>query len=378
MYHYFHPSKISVVTINPLARASTYFFQGLFDGHPEMVTLPDTVYFYGKEAFDSGDPCGISDELWGRLEVASRTVVGLEEVPADKTCFERAFQAYLKDNGASDRSIFLALHYAYARARGMDMSRIRGINYHCHSYLHMLHVMADFQDARNIFLIRDPRASFASIKKRADLDPLFYHFHYLQVYRGVYKPLRLLGEGARLLVRHEDMHLHFEDVMEKVTRHLGIADHPCLRHSSYFGEYYTGSFLASRSTQGLYLSRPDPRYVKDDWKKLLSAFELHLVQATAKSLMAENGYEAVPVSDANRRVASFDSSCLFERKSFFARWPWIFQRALKFAVLLNFLRGCVILRHGIRTYLSIRRWRKLLRHRRPNGGGPSVCGKVET
>lgn len=272
------PARVGILNIEPLGRASSVFFQGLLDGHPEILTLPLGV-------MPGGRPTD-ADGLWEGLDASRREYA--PEAPLDRAAFMSAAQAHLS---RGDGALF-ALFGGYAAAAGRETSAVRWLCYHTHSFEASLELLREHPEARFVFLIRDPRASFASMKKRGDLDPRFQHHRFLNLYRHFMKRLG----GDALLLRHEDIHLDFERTLARFREFLGIADDESLRESSYYGFPYTGQAKAFASTTGLHSNRPDPRYVSDDWKRSLSPAEVAHIERTASDLMRECGYQ--PCRDA--------------------------------------------------------------------------------
>lgn len=309
----FHPDKIRLLNNRLLGRASSVFFLGLLDGHPQIVTLPYLTVAYRFLDFKGRDAPGIAENLWRLLEKSYARVSGGEKPPYLQTDFVAHVRDYLDQFGISRKTVFISLFFGYAAVSNPEWALVRYINHNEHEVLGELMLERDFPQRNSIYLIRDPRASFASIKRVRDLNPIESETLFSTLYKHAYKRALALGRQDVLLLRHEDIHRDYPSVMKRYCDFLSIPFHPALEGSSFFGIPYTGENFKCRSTIQLYSSRPDPRYVNDGWKSELSRSEFRLVQRMSADIIAEQGYERMTCADLVKIAPTFDYLDLFAR-----------------------------------------------------------------
>lgn len=290
MYYNFHPNKIRLITVNPLGRASSYFFHGLLDGHPCIVTLPDKIFDYGYEKIDFSSNSVLMNYLWDKLQQSHKLVLGSNYSIKQKNVFIESGSNFIRDFGISHKNVLLAIYFAYAKSAGLDIQKIQYINYHPHMFKYAVKVLQDFENFKSIFLIRDPRATYSSMKALICLSPFGNGMQFVFIYKYLYCKLRDNFNDLTCIIRHEDLHGNYEKVKNKYIEFLNIPQHHCLKNSTYFGKPYTGNNWYGKSNTGLHLSRPNPVYVTNTWKESISRFEGFVINYTNRIIIRENGY----------------------------------------------------------------------------------------
>jgi hypothetical protein len=280
----FAPARINVVNIVALARASSYFFQGLLDGHPAIVTLPH----HGYPSED--DIRGSALDIAKRAHARCVNWLFVERLPTQVpfAVFRRPFLAYLKEHGISRKTVFIATHYAFATWRCDDIRKVRYIAFQGHLMKDCFPLFADFPDTRTIALVRDPRAAYLSQRAR---NPYYSPLFWLRVTcAGYWYASAYPYQEQMLYVRHEDLHRAHPLVRRRYRAFLSLSDHPALDESTFYGFPYTGKSLGVGSSIGVFSSRPDPAYVSDSWKKQISCQELAIVNFLSRAYIKKFRY----------------------------------------------------------------------------------------
>ncbi|MFA6035346.1 MAG: hypothetical protein WC759_00115, partial [Candidatus Micrarchaeia archaeon] len=213
------------------------------------------------------------------------------EFPFTYEQFARHFRSYVKEYGLSNKTVFLAIHYAVAAMMKKDLSKVKWIAYHAHaSVKDTLRARADFAEHKAILTVRDPRAAAFSNKKcsgsfpacRLSLDTLILD----ELYGRAFLP------EETLVVRHEDLHQNYGVVRQKICDFLKIPEDPAMNHATYFGVPWDGCRkTGAYSITHVASTTPDPRFVSDEWKDSLSSFELFYLQnILLGSFMRKYGY----------------------------------------------------------------------------------------
>ncbi|VVC03231.1 Sulfotransferase domain protein [Candidatus Burarchaeum australiense] len=289
-FHNFEPEKMGLLLIEPLNRSSSLFLNALLDRHPELVQGFTSRY---PEL-----PAGTTPEQAARIAYGyARNPMWAEatpfEFPFSFEQFKPHFLAYVSAFGLSDKTAFIGTHYALAVLRKKDLRRVKWIVFHTHAAIKdVLRARRAFWARKRIIItVRDPRASQLSGRKTADSFPT-YRFILapsllLHIYRHAFRPREIL------FMRHEDLHRHYASVRKKLCAFLGISDNACMDDATYYGKKWDGTNKSGPlSANKLTSTRPDPRFVKDDWKQKLSPFELFYIQDVfQKGIMDEFGYE---------------------------------------------------------------------------------------
>lgn len=360
----FYPDCIGLVNIIVLGRAGSYFFQGLFDGHPATVTIPSTHYSRPME----GDP-----EAIARAEYAENFSLLFDYVNVDcgisYAAFRPHFLEYIAKFGTGAKSIFIARHYAYAKAAKKDVGSIRYIVFQGHMHPGIAATIDDFPGQKIILLVRDPRASFYSFLK-ISADSAYTMLAFYFCYRVVESyPVK----RNMLFVSHEDTNLHFPLVKKKMAEFLKVSSGGFSGISTFYGRPYTGSTLVVRSTAGLYLCRPSPRYVRDDWKSGLSPAQLWFVNTLYSGYIRRFGYPKwTKAGQQKKDIRSFDEEAFIKSLLFHWKGNWTQRVVMSFVDLPlpgkrfrisivravhNLIYVTSMVWHAITAYLKFKRMR---------------------
>ena len=292
-----------VTALLPFGRSGSLFLHSLFDGHPDIATLPG-VYFTGWFGMDSwrqlAPDMGRSD--WRELLVAmvvkkhlplfdannKQNVPGkpfgdtnwlskgsgFMEMGSDRSCpfvvdqyaFSVTFLTLLKMRESINiKSCFELIHRAFEIAiRGSEGtgSKPNGhIFYHIHNpkLFARAHFLQHYPQAALLHLIRNPVQSLESWLLQRDLDnsyghlnstdSKFGHNHQLKNWAEAIDRVVAMAEKMRLPdnslpssrgVRLEDVKRNPRKTMPQLAAWMGVSDHPALYESSFCGLQYWG------------------------------------------------------------------------------------------------------------------------------------------
>lgn len=308
-FYHFSPDTIKLIDVQTIGRASSDFFQGILDGHPQIVTLPRLNSIRDCDAYHK-KPEEIALYIYRHVfQNAALTYIKNPDILSYQK-FQAPFCDYLNQYGISRKNILIALYYAYAVHFHPNISSVEYLCYSGHNYQRMIDIATDFPRRKTIFLVRDPRASFYSMRDRSGLYAWSFHIlHVMLNYSGYYKLLAKIAAQDTLLVRHEDLHLSFDRVKASVLDFLHIEYDPSMETSSFFNMPYDGSSSPWTNLANHFSTRPDPKYVHEKWKAHLHPLELFLVQITSSELMRFAGYPRISRHKCRNNQYHIDWPC---------------------------------------------------------------------
>jgi hypothetical protein len=201
----------------------------------------------------------------------------------------------------SSRTFLLAIHYAYAICRREDLELKKSLLYHVHVPAYVKrHVAKDFPDVLTIGMVRDPRAnvsgrynhSLAAVdsERLNTSDALIYSRHNYRVtakliYDGL-EVLRGLPEENYVVVRTEDLHFRRDDVMQAITKFMGISDDSCLQQMTFGGLEWWGDTIYGIKPMNTF----NPRVVSERWKKTIGWADWYVFEGLLCNFFDRYGY----------------------------------------------------------------------------------------
>jgi hypothetical protein len=284
-------------------KSGTTLLLSLLDGHPKLVVLPEETHFVEERgsymALDS-----YQAKLCRLLEKSDLPVLGglrrsqLREAPStdardysgfDHHRFASLAAQFVAQPGMNDSLLFSETIRAYAVTVGSDWRHcVRWVekstgNEFCAEALFGL-----FPEAKLIQVLRDPRAVFASRKRR-----------FLNRSRCYTKAHRLVREWNRssrqipklmdrrdqyLVVRYEDLVLAPRESLEKICRFVGIEFLPELFAPTRAGRKWQGNSSFHEAFSGISAQSVD------HWRNELTEDEIWWVEMHCRQGMRIAGY----------------------------------------------------------------------------------------
>lgn len=265
-----------------MGRSSSFFFQGLIEGHPKIITLPLVhnilnIKYKGKEINK------LVSEIYNFLkESYSFYDIKIEKHLKLKD-FKKDLEKYFNAFGINKKSIFIGIHYASLK----NKKEIKYILYHSHTLSILIDVLKTFNNPLIIFTTRDPRTNHLSyIKMRYKIGSF--------IQKVIYSFYKKIKSKNVLVVKHEDIHLNYPFLRRKLLNFLKINDSKTLDYSTMFGIPFNGI-----KTHSSYLNindcYPNKKYVNDDWKKELSSRQIKFIQQIYSCMMKEFDYKKIEI-----------------------------------------------------------------------------------
>ena len=311
--------RMGLIVVHPHGRAGSIFLQSLFDGHPEVTTLPHfgPLYRHVPDVFPDPLPHldglierspHLFDSALGYFGKGTHTVAGAfgenfdQHLRVDAAAFrvsaERLFEE-LGAGGVSRPRFFLAVHLAYAECVRGSHAGIRYVLYHPHTYAEMDALIAGFPSLRFIAMTRDPRQDWESwrrvvaLRARAplvDVSPVFMAKS-TATYASDVGQLRAtterLGAGRVRIIDLAELHRRSDVAMRDLCVWLGIQYDACLTASTFNGEAWAGNSADRRVQSGF-----SPEMARERWRETLPAEQIDFVSSTLEGAIRWLRYEA--------------------------------------------------------------------------------------
>lgn len=300
--------KVRFLFVN--TSSGTLLMNSLINGHPQVLTMPVgmSTYSYLNHFFDENRQAKpdlkkcIEDfadsnfftmgNLWGNMipeenqtmEFRNKFIESLYEILSN-----------LKE--INNKNIFLAVTFAYANVKNLDISNIKCIFQHHHimPFEFDFHnkclkqgcilnlIEKDFPDYKVLMGIRDWTDAFISgidaNRKRANtlwdmtiphilgvFELLLFSSYSLVIWKGLYKE-------NLIFYKFEDIHLKTEETMHDIAKFLDVDYDKSLLESSFEGRlWYWNGFDLKKSQHGT-----NPNYKVNSWKTKLNDYQTKLL-----------------------------------------------------------------------------------------------------
>jgi tetratricopeptide (TPR) repeat protein len=297
----FQEKTASVTALLPFGRSGSLFLHSLFDGHPEIATVPG-IYLKGwfglysweqlasdmnrsdwrellvarfveshLPLFDAGNKNNVPGQPLGEAKWLSKSLGFMEmgndrtrSFVVDKNAFATIFINSLKTLESIDtRGCFELIHRAFEIAirgnEGTGSNPNGPIFYHIHNpnLFERSHFLQHYPQAKMFHLMRNPVQSLESWLLQ--IDEGYGHFNYIyskfkymdQLKNWSSAVERIVSMFAKLQmpdhrlpgsfgVKIEDVKHNPRKTMPQLAARLGISNHPALYESSFCGLQYWG------------------------------------------------------------------------------------------------------------------------------------------
>lgn len=276
--------------------SGTKLLQSLLDSHPDILMVPGyaLMYFYPywHKYLMASEELSWPMVLDGIMQRFS-SIIDTNDNPGseslnqlgdgqdqsltiDRERFCAFFLEFTQDEPLSPRTALIAIHYAYAYARGEDFSNKRILVYHIHVFFYVeKYLYKDFPDLKVIAAIRDPRANIEKRVQNSILKPNATKFResdeYLMrqtAYRHIIRfscegldSLSQLPQNRIRVFRHEDLVTRLEEVMRRLADFLSIEFQPSLLQPTWGGLEWRTTYYDFDSHKHV----ANPNVLSKDW-----------------------------------------------------------------------------------------------------------------
>lgn len=320
---------LEVIALYFWGRSGSLFLHSLLDSHPEVLTLPalpvmDFHRGQWQRLRQAGTPAAIVAAFLdddrvppifdGRRDNGGARLGELGEmrdtaVIVDRELFRRHMLELLEAAGVCDRrTFFLAVHCAYALARGQELGRQKMILYHMHAPnpTRTAGAVADFPGMRALGMVRQPlRALNSHLRAHRDGERELgraaesefsylvgsgaYFNYYLEQTIG-WLPIERMFSMPILPVRLESLHSEPRRTMEAVAAWLGLAWDDCLLKSTFNGLTYWGDQRSNTHISGFSKSHTET----EEWRGQFDSLDQFVLLTLLGPSLERFGYGRNP------------------------------------------------------------------------------------
>jgi hypothetical protein len=269
-----------------VARSGTSMLVSLLDGHPEVCALP-----YETKVFDW---CMEPDSLHAFFDKTEFREIFPSDSPERET-LEASLRASLRGPTEYGRALE-AIVAAFEEIKPTPGAKIwiEKTPKHLRSLPLLLGRFGP--QTRAVIVVRDPRATYSSQKKRWNRQGLKAARRFARRWATADVLTRRFAkqfEKEVLVVRYEDLVRQTGTWMPRVTDHFGIGDDASLKTMTKFGEPWGGN-----SSFGVRVNSV-ATHALDRWVDHLDKEEIVVIEELLAPYMSRHGYELTVASPAS-------------------------------------------------------------------------------
>lgn len=302
-------------------RAGSKVLQSFLDGDERILMVPayPLMYLYPhwgtwREQYGAEFTWERAIDLVCEMHASvldSRKVPGLgglerlgpdqnEHIEVDEELFRTALATMVEGLPVRRRTFLLAVHYAYAIAKGWDLEKRDVFLYHIHDPTFLKELVDDFPDLKLWTMIREPKASMASIVRgdgivdQEKLNPTDSLTNAGRNFRiGSKLEFTALEQMGSLLpldqvtaIRLEDLYRDLEGMMRLLSGKLGLEFSPSMLQSTFDEKLWWGDVTHKTPVNGL-----DPRAATERWRLSIGRLDAYVIEGVAFDFYGKYGYE---------------------------------------------------------------------------------------
>ncbi len=319
-------ANINLLVAMAYGRAGSILIQSLFDGHPNVLTLPHLGPMYSliPASIDDLDrqidwfidtfPTIFDTSRGGYFSDSNEFVAakfgpnGDEDLRVSSTEFKEhlldiAHEYFTSDSNrpVSRRQFFAFVHLAYGLCiKSFNVADIRYIFYHTHAYMHeeWQTMLADFPELYLVGMTRDPRQDWTSWKTihasrmRRDISDVpsiclfLSEYHYSKSSYELSKLVERLKPDHVRIMDLEKLHVLNKKALAHLCTWLKIEFDECLLHSTFNGLQWHGNAANGKRAPAF-----NPNMKQDAWRAELPGYDRQIICAMVPGSIKYLGYE---------------------------------------------------------------------------------------
>ena len=347
--------SIPIVTLSTFGHCGIDWLHSFIDSHNEVLIIPQLSFFrkietlkrkkiYLDNSLRSSALVNLfSKELFKKTKIKSYNILKNNQ---NKSNFKKYIYEFLKfeKNLDIEKRLFFATHYAFAKINKVNLNNIKIIVAHEHApwncYLYKKHF-----DAKFIFIIRDPRKSFAGslrIYKRHKDIPINFQIDTDLLYMiSAQKFTNAQSKKKIIILKNESMHKNLNVEMRKLSKWLNIKFKKSLLNETFLGKKWIGE---SAYLSAIDLKKPYPKdyykpsNVEKRWRSVLDKNTILVIETIFEKIMIKYKYKFDNKLNFRSRVVGYASLLLRfnEFKNFFSYMKGLIKNIIRRIFIIYF------------------------------------------
>jgi hypothetical protein len=295
------------IFIGGYPRSGTTLLTSLLDSHPDLLVYPrETQFFKQVLPLFRRDPALARDFLIWDTAQSSWYATHLYGEGKDVGQFQAHLRALFAQLGGSPKALLQAIMLAHAEVTGQAHKRA-WVEKTPHNELFATTIFGWFPNAKLIYIVRDPRATFASVRgfQKIMRQPQMSALRFCAEWRTS------LLTNRRNVLRFPTLTVKYEDLVEApqvaigdICSFLGITFQDSLLQPTFDGADFTGfSSYSSFATQFKTIDRSSLA----KWKEVLPPQDVRTIDYLLARDLAALGYAAEGVAASPAMALLYDA-----------------------------------------------------------------------
>ncbi|HEX5691636.1 MAG TPA: sulfotransferase [Roseiflexaceae bacterium] len=318
------------IFIGGYPRSGTTLLTSLLDSHPDLIVYPRETQFFKQvlPLFRRDPALALDFVIWDTAQ-SSWYATHLYDEGKGVGQFQALLRVVFTQLGSSPKALLQAIMLAHAQVTGQSHKRA-WVEKTPHNELFASSIFGWFPNAKLIYIVRDPRATFASVRgfQKIMHQPQTSALRFCAEWRASLQASRRNTlRFPSLTVKYEDLVEAPEATIERICTFLGIAFQDSLLQPTFDGADFTGfSSYSSFATQFKTIDRSS----LGKWKEILPPNDIRTINYLLAEDLAALGYAADMVATSPALKLLYDIP--YQAGLLALRAPAPVQRAIRAAV----------------------------------------------
>ena len=297
--------KIKIIVIGTFGHCASDWLGNLLDSHKQVLITPGLAYFRSlnilkkKINFENINNKKIIDIIFNKILIKSAwKSYNFFSTKKDKNKFKEFLKIYLNNSKEKivEKKIFLAINYAYAKKNKIDLNKVKIIVTHEHTPWNCKYYTQYF-NTKFLFMIRDPRATFAGSFKQFERYKTFPQSYKMDIVLSFWITAHnfILKHDPKKIyvIKNEKINYNLKSELVKLSRWLGIQFNssllkPTISGKKWHGDSsYLGKFESNRPLPKNYYKLDN---VKKRWMGYLDKKTILTIEVVLKDVMKKYNY----------------------------------------------------------------------------------------
>ena len=301
--------EVPIVVMSTFGHCASDWLGNLLDSHKEILITPTLSFFrklkeikrqYKINLTNLTDEQIVDIAVNKILKKSSFKSYNFFQNSKKKKIFKNYLRIYLKKSNEinNGKKLFYGIHYSYAKLNNLDISKVKVLVTHEHAPWHCKDYLKHF-NAKFLFIIRDPRATFAGSFRTFDRYRNFVKSHKLTLVLSFWFAatnfIKLHKKNNNIhVIKNEKINKNIRLEVKKLCKWMNISFKPILLKPTFLGKEWHGDssyiqkFELKKKLPNDYYSNVN---VKKRWKNYLNKKEILSIETLLEKTMNKYNYK---------------------------------------------------------------------------------------